>query len=73
MEKREAPEELNLGTIEQNEEEFDKWFHHLLFLPNMTCLLRDVLRKNRRKLFETWLEVRPWNFEDNPRERSENG
>ena len=59
---REAIENENLGTIEQNEEAFDKWFHGLLFLPNMTCLLRDVLRKNRRKLFETWLEVRPWRF-----------
>jgi len=53
----------NLGTVEQNEEAFEEWFYKHLFMDGQTCLLREVLRRNRKNLFETWLEVRPRRFE----------
>lgn len=55
---------LNTGTDEQNRDAFEEWFYKLLFSEGMTCLLRDVLRKNRAALLETWLEVKPWTFEE---------
>lgn len=52
----------NLGTYEENKKAFEEWFHELMFMEGMTCLLRDVLRANKENLFKSWMEVRPWRF-----------
>lgn len=54
------PEE-NTGTVEQNKEAFESWFYDLMMAAG-SCLCRDVLRENKKAMFETWLKVKPWRF-----------
>ena len=56
--------EYTTGTDEQNKEAFEDWFYKLLFDSEHlgSCSLRTVVRKNKKHLFETWLEVKPYRF-----------
>lgn len=45
--------------LKELKETFDDWFGGLLLLENSSCLYRDVLRQNRKNLWNSWLEIRP--------------
>lgn len=63
MSQQSIEEQIFTGTVEQNKAAFDQWFYKILFTEGMSCLLRDVLRKNKDNLFKTWMNVKPYRFE----------
>ena len=58
--------------LKELKEAFDDWFGGLLLLENSSCLYRDVLRQNRKNLWNSWLEIRPiWLTSDIEKSKAE--
>lgn len=45
-----------------NRDYFDVWFAELLYSKNQTCLIRDILRASKEKLWEEWQKADPYGF-----------